>query len=70
MAVQQQMAGSLVRDLMVELAEEDAHRRAVNGVLYARSATYQRTLDDLLGALGSFVLQTDNRQYRVQTRPA
>ena len=62
------LANGLVRELMIELAEEDARRHAVNGVLYARSATYQQTLDGLLGDRGNYVSQRAG-QYRVLPRP-
>jgi hypothetical protein len=44
-----------VRQLMADLAEEDAQELAVNIVLYHRSAVYQRTLDGHLAARGCYV---------------
>lgn len=67
--MQTQLGSGLVRELMVQLAEEDARRRSVNSVLYARSATYQQTLDGLLGDMGSYVSQAGAQQYRVRARP-
>ena len=57
-----------VRDLMAQLAEEDARRGVVNDMLYARSATYQHTLDGLLKDAGSYVLPSGDRCYRVRQR--
>jgi hypothetical protein len=59
-----------VRDLMVQLAEEDAGRGVVNEMLYARSATYQHTLDGLLGDAGKYVLPARDRRYHVRERAA
>lgn len=66
--MQQAAATTLVQDLMTELAAQDARQASVNSTLYDRSATYQRTLDGLLGAEGQFVARTDGRAYQVLTR--
>ena len=44
-----------VRQLLVEMAEEDARGLAVNAMLYQRSAVYQRALDAQLASQGYFV---------------
>jgi hypothetical protein len=49
------LAASPVRQLLIELAEQDARAQSVNDVLYQRSAAYQQTLDAELGRRGQRV---------------